>query len=75
MSFALSQKQEANSCLYPSYTSAMRKTAWIWFAGCVAWFIDGAFWLRIHAIPHAELAFMLALLFLFAGLFYRNQSR
>jgi hypothetical protein len=53
----------------------MRKTAWIWFVGCVAWFIDGAFWLRVRSLAHAELAFMLALLFLFAGLFYRNQKR
>jgi hypothetical protein len=52
----------------------MRKTAWIWFAGCVAWSLDGAFWLRLHATAHAKLAFMLALLFLAAGLFYRNQK-
>ena len=42
----------------------MRKTAWIWFVGCAAWFVDGVFWLRLRAMPHAELAFMLALLFL-----------
>lgn len=53
---------------------AMRKTAWIWFVGCAAWFVDGVFWLRVHAQAHAELAFMLALLFLVAGLFYRNQK-
>ena len=50
----------------------MRKTAWIWFVGFAAWSIDGAFWLRLHATAHARLAFMLALLFLVAGLFYRN---
>jgi hypothetical protein len=52
----------------------MRKTAWIWFAGCAAWVIDGVAQLRLRALAHAELAFMLALLFLFAGLFYRNQK-
>jgi hypothetical protein len=52
----------------------MRKTTWIWFTGCAAWFVDGVFWLRLHAVAHAELAFMLALLFLAAGLFYRRQQ-
>lgn len=53
----------------------MRKTAWIWFAGCAAWFVDGVFWLHLRARAHAQLAFMLALLFLVAGLFYRRQQR
>ena len=42
----------------------MRKTAWIWFVGCAAWFADGVFWMHLRAVAHAELAFMLALLFL-----------
>jgi hypothetical protein len=37
--------------------------------------VDGVFWLHLRAVPHAELAFMLALLFLVAGLFYRRQQR
>ena len=53
----------------------MRKTAWIWFVGCVAWFVDSVFWLHLRAVAHAELAFMLALLFLAAGLFYRRQLK
>lgn len=53
----------------------MRKTAWIWFVGCVAWIGDGVVHLRLHSFPHAKLAFMVALMFLFAGLFYRQQPR
>jgi hypothetical protein len=53
----------------------VRRLGWIWFAGCAAWFIDGVFWLRLRAVAHARLAFMLALLFLAAGLFYRRQQR
>jgi hypothetical protein len=53
----------------------MRKMTWIWFVGCAAWFADGVFWLRLRAMAHAELAFMLALLFLAAGMFYRRQQR
>jgi hypothetical protein len=53
----------------------MRKTAWIWFVGCAAWTVDGVVHLHIHAFLHAQLAFMVALLFLAAGLFYRNQKQ
>jgi hypothetical protein len=53
----------------------MRKSAWIWFVGCAVWFTDGVFQFRIHARAHAQLAFMLALLFLVAGLFYRREQR
>jgi hypothetical protein len=52
----------------------MRNTAWIWFVGCVAWLADGVIHLRLHALQHAQLAFMVALVFLVAGLFYRNQK-
>ena len=51
----------------------MKKTAWIWLAGCIAWFVDGLLHLRLHAWPHAELAFAMAALFLVAWLFYRIQ--
>jgi hypothetical protein len=53
----------------------MRKTAWIWFVGCAAWLVDGVAQLRLNAIPHAQLAFMIATVFFGAGLFYRQQRR
>ncbi len=52
----------------------MRNSAWIWFAGCAVWLGDGIVQLRFHARAHAQLAIMLALVFLAAGLFYRNQK-
>jgi hypothetical protein len=52
----------------------MRKTAWIWFVGCAVWFLDGVEQMHVHAQAHAELAFMLSMLFLAAGFFYRNQK-
>jgi hypothetical protein len=53
----------------------MRNTAWLWFAGCIAWTVDGIVSLRLHSIQHAQLAFMVALVFLAAGFFYRAQKR
>jgi hypothetical protein len=53
----------------------MRNLAWIWFAGFAAWLVDGFVSLHFHSIQRAELAFMLAMLFLAAGLFYRQQKR
>ena len=53
----------------------MRNTAWLWFAGCIAWTVDGIVSLRLHSIQHAQLAFMVALVFLAAGFFYRRQKR
>ena len=53
----------------------MRKTAWIWFIGCAAWTVDGVVQIHVHAIPHAQFAFMIAMLFLAAGLFYRQQKQ
>ncbi len=50
----------------------MRKTAWIWFVGCAVWIADGAIQFHFGARAHAQLALMLAMLFLVAGLFYRN---
>ncbi len=51
----------------------MRKTAWIWFVGCGVWAADGVVQLDFGARAHAQLALMLAMLFLVAGLFYRRQ--
>ncbi len=53
--------------------TVMRKTAWIWFAGFAAWVIDGIVSLRLHSTQHAQLAFLVAMVFLAAGLFYRQQ--
>jgi len=58
----------------PARPTPMRRTAWIWFVGCVAWVVDGTISLRLHALPHAKLAFMVAIVFLAAGLFYRGQK-
>jgi hypothetical protein len=54
---------------------AMRKTAWIWFVGCAVWIVDGMVQLHVHALLHARLAFTVAMLFLAAGLFYRQQKQ
>lgn len=53
----------------------MRHMAWVWFAGFAAWLVDGLVSVHYHAWPHAELAFMVAMLFFAAGLFYRMQKR
>jgi hypothetical protein len=37
--------------------------------------VDGVVQLHVDALPHARLAFTVALLFLAAGLFYRNQKQ
>ena len=54
-------------------TPQSRRTAWIWFAGFAAWLMDALIGLRLHNWQHARLALMVALVFLAAGLFYRNQ--
>ena len=55
--------------------SLLRRTAWIWLAGCIAWTADGVVSIRVHHAQHAELALLMALLFLVAWLFYRAQPR
>jgi hypothetical protein len=52
----------------------MKKLTWIWFLGSFAWLADAVVQLRLHARAHAELALMVALVFLAAALFYRNQK-
>jgi hypothetical protein len=52
----------------------MRKTAWIWFLGCAAWLVNGVVNLQLHSPAQARLAFTIAMVFLAAGLFYRNQK-
>ncbi len=53
----------------------MRRTAWIWLLGCVAWAVDGAVNVLKREPQHAELAFLMALLFGIAWLFYRGMRR
>ncbi len=53
----------------------MKATAWIWFIGCAAWLFDAGVNLHYHAWLHARLALTVALFFLAAGLFYRQQKR
>ena len=53
----------------------MRNAVWIWFAGFVAWTVDGFISLRLHSMQHAQLAFLVAMVFFAAGLFYRRQQR
>ena len=37
--------------------------------------MDGVVQVRVHSLLHAQLAFMVAMLFFVAGLFYRQQKR
>ena len=53
----------------------MRKLGWIWFAGCAVWVLDALVSLHFRSWAHAELAFMVALVFFAAGLLYRTQRR
>jgi NADH:ubiquinone oxidoreductase subunit 6 (subunit J) len=53
----------------------MRKMTWIWFAGFAAWLADAVINLRLQNAMHARLALMVALVFLAAAFFYRNQPR
>jgi hypothetical protein len=53
----------------------MRNTAWIWFAGFAVWVFSGAIALRQHSLQHAQLSFLVAMVFLAAGIFYRRQQR
>ena len=53
----------------------MRWQAWIWFAGAAACLVDAIVSLRLRSGPHAQLALMVALVFLGAGFFYRSQRR
>ena len=55
--------------------SPMRNLAWIWFAGFAAWVVSGMISLRQQHLQHAQLAFLVAMVFLAAGLFYRRQQR
>jgi hypothetical protein len=47
---------------------------WIWFVGCAVWTADGVVQMHYAAELHARFAFMLAMLFFAAGIFYRKQK-
>jgi hypothetical protein len=51
----------------------MRNTSWLWLAGFIAWIVDGIISLRLHSTAHAQLAFLVAMVFFAAWLFYRRQ--
>lgn len=53
----------------------MRRMTWVWFAGFAAWLLDGLIRLRLGNMQHAELALILAALFLMAGLFFGQKQR
>jgi len=53
----------------------MQRTTWIWFAGFIAWVVAGLIGLRNHAYQHAQLDFLVAMVFFAAALFYRRQQR
>jgi hypothetical protein len=56
----------------------MRRTAnfsWIWAVGCAAWTVDAVVSLRYPNKQHAEVAFLLAVMFGIAWGFYRQQRR
>ncbi len=51
----------------------MRRTAWIWAVGSAAWTFDAIVNLYYHNRPHAELAFMVAVMFAIAWAYYSRQ--
>ncbi len=51
----------------------MRRFAWIWFVGSLVWLVDGGISVHFRSWQHAELAFLLALVFAAAGFLYRGQ--
>lgn len=51
----------------------MRRFAWIWFVGSLVWLADGAISVHFRSWQHAELAFLLALVFVAAGVLYRQR--
>jgi hypothetical protein len=53
----------------------MRNTAWLWFVGFAVWVVDGIVSLRLHSPQHAQLAFLVAMVFFAAGLFYRKPKK
>jgi len=55
------------------WREALARLRWIWFAGCAVWLVNGCVSLYLHAWQHAQLAFVVGVIFLAAGLFYQRQ--
>ena len=53
----------------------MRRMTWIWFVGFAVWVGDGLVQVHYGELAHAKLAFMVAIVFFAAALFYRRQPR
>jgi len=53
----------------------MKNAAWIWFAGFAVWVIGGCIAVQRHAMQQAQMSFLVAMVFLAAGVFYRRQQR
>ena len=53
----------------------MRRFAWIWLAGCIAWLFDAGLSLHSHETQRAELNFLVAIMFGIAYAFYSSQKR
>ncbi len=53
----------------------MRRTSWIWLAGCIAWLFNAGLSLHYQAIQRAKLDFLIAMLFGLAYAFYFTQKR
>jgi hypothetical protein len=53
----------------------MRRTGWIWAAGCIAWTADALINLCAGNVPHAQISLLLAIMFGIAFGFFRVQNR
>ena len=53
----------------------MQNAPWIWFTGFFAWATAGFIGVQGRAYQHAELDFLVAMVFFAAGIFYRRQQR
>jgi hypothetical protein len=52
----------------------MRRTSWIWAVGSAAWTFDAIVNFYYRNRPHAELSFMVAVMFAIAWAFYSRQQ-
>ena len=53
----------------------MRRSAWIWAVGSAVWTFDCIVNLYYRSLPHAELAFLVAIMFAIAWAYYRKETR
>jgi hypothetical protein len=73
--FAVKERYAATRGEFPRPTPYMRRTAWIWAAGCIAWTADAVISVRLGNLPRAQLALLVAILFGIAFGYYRAQKR